>query len=129
MSICMKAYMKKNDIILIIVLIVLSLFFVLILQFTKKEGTSLLVFIDGNEYKSFDLSEELSFTIELEDGNYNSFEIKDGYVKMISASCPDKICLHTKGIYYDKETITCLPNRVLLQVSGGESSEIDAVVN
>ena len=78
---------------------------------------------------SFDLSEELSFTIELEDGNYNSFEIKDGYVKMISASCPDKICLHTKGIYYDKETITCLPNRVLLQVSGGESSEIDAVVN
>ena len=123
------AYMKKNDIILIVVLIILSIASVFILRFSREEGRSLLVLIDKEEYKTFDLSEDTTFRIDHEDGGFNVFQIKDGYVEMISASCPDKIDILTKKIHYDKETIKCLPNRVFLQISGGEISEVDSVVN
>lgn len=125
----MKDIMKKNDFILIALLFTLSIVAIFLLRFTREEGAYLVVFVDGGEYRSFDLTENISFTIDLEDGNSNSFEIKDGYVKMVRATCPDKTCVKTKAIHYDKETITCLPNRVLLQVISAETSDLDAVAN
>ena len=75
------AYMKKNDIILIVVLIILSIASVFILRFSREEGRSLLVLIDKEEYKTFDLSEDTTFRIDHEDGGFNVFQIKDGYVE------------------------------------------------
>lgn len=125
----MKNIMNKNDFILIVLLFTLSIVAIFALRFTREEGGYLIVYIDGEEYKSFNLKEDISYTIDLEDGNSNSFEIKDGYVKMVRTTCPDRSCVNTKAIHYNKETITCLPNRVLLQVVSSESSDLDAVAN
>mgnify|MGYP000167734554 CR=1 FL=1 len=121
--------MKKNDLYLIGgILILITVSFILI-QVYKSEGSKVLVTIDGNEYKTFSLDEDTVFTIRQEDGQWNTFEIKDGYVKMLEASCPDKLCVKHKKIHYDNESITCLPNRVVIRIIDGEADDIDAIAN
>jgi len=42
--------------------------------------------------------------------------IKDGKADMISAECPDHICVHHAPISHKGETIVCLPNRVVVEI-------------
>lgn len=99
------------------------------MQFFKSEGSRVLITIDGIEDKVFDLSEDAIYKIQHEDGHWNTLEIKDGNVSMIDASCPDKLCVKHRSIHYNNETITCLPNKVVLKIIGGEESELDAIAN
>lgn len=120
--------MKKNDFYLIggiILFIFLGFLFMIIF---RTEGSQVLITIDGKEHKTFNLNEDTRYEI-LHDGERNVLEIKDGYVRMIEASCPDKLCVKHRGIHYDNESITCLPNRVVLRVIGGEESDLDAIAN
>ena len=55
--------------------------------------------------------------------------IEDGKAKMISADCPDQLCVHQSSIAKSKETIVCLPNKVVVEVQGsGDKKDYDAVV-
>ena len=40
---------------------------------------------------------------------------------MISADCPDKLCVNQHAISSNGETIVCLPNKVVVEVEDGES--------
>lgn len=121
---------KKNDLILIGSVLVLSVAVILFLIFTRKEGSKLVVTIDGNVYKTFNLNEDTTFTIEDDKGGWNTFEIKDGKVKMLEANCPDKLCVtNFNPIHYDNETITCLPHKVVLEIEGGEENDVDIIAN
>lgn len=132
--------MKKNDFILIAV--------VLIIAFTIFAGQRLLnnnnnenneavpvavVQVCGEVYGVYPLSVDREERIELEDGSYNIFSIKDGEVTMIEASCPDKICVNHPAIHSSYDPIVCLPNEVIITVQGNDDAdsdnEIDSIAN
>lgn len=121
--------MKKNDFYLLggIVLFIAIVF--LFMHITKKEGSKVVITIDGREDRTFYINENTTYKIMHENGEWNTLEIKDGHVRMIDASCPDKLCVKHRAISYDNESITCLPNRVVLRVIGGEENELDAIAN
>lgn len=121
--------MKKNDLILIMVILVLGAVAILYMNFSKESGSKVRVIVKQEELKSFDLEENIEYTIEGENGAWNTFVIKDGYVDMIDASCPDKLCVSQKSIHYDHETIVCLPNQVVLEIEDGEENPIDSIAN
>ncbi|NLP35159.1 MAG: NusG domain II-containing protein [Clostridiales bacterium] len=121
--------MKRNDLILIIVIVVLGIGALLFINFTKESGSKVGVTVKQEEIASFALDEDIVYTIEGENGAWNTFEIKDGYVNMIDASCPDKLCVSQSKIHYDHETIVCLPNQVVLEIIGGEVNPIDSIAN
>lgn len=52
---------------------------------------------------------------------------QDGYVSMPEASCPDQICVHHSRISRNKETIVCLPDKVVITIENGEDSGIDVL--
>lgn len=85
--------------------------------------------VDGELYITLDLDEDTEMKIQgvLDSSNY--LVIKDGYAKVVDASCPDKLCIDQKKIKYTGETIVCLPNKVVVQVVGEEVSSIDAIAN
>ncbi len=120
---------KKNDIILIGVILFLGLAVIAFMNFTKEEGSKVVIRVDGEVYDTLYLTEDTSYTVKLEDGTYNTFEIKDGYVDMLDASCPDKLCVNQKHIHYNNETIVCRPNKVILEVISSEISDVDAISN
>lgn len=118
--------MKKNDFLLIGVILLAALS-VLIFQYTKKEGGpgTAVITVDGTIYGSYSLSMEQEIDI---DGT-NTLEIMDGKADMKEADCPDKLCVNHKAISRDGESIICLPNKVVVTIEGGKDRELDAVTN
>ena len=121
--------MKKNDVILIAALLVVALLTaggMRIWQMNNtKDTANVVVTIDGEVYGTYPLSEDRTERIELPDGSYNILIISDGYADVSEASCPDQICVKHNHIRYSKESIVCLPNKVVVTVEGGEDNDID----
>ena len=118
----------ENDWLLIAVLLVAAAGIYVAIQYYQKVSTQnavAVVTVDGVEYGRYPLSEDHTETIRFEDGSYNRFAIQDGYVSMPEASCPDQICVHHNKISRNKETIVCLPDKVVITIENGEDSGID----
>lgn len=123
-----KKKIIKNDAILIIVLLVVSLLAMLIINMlVKKPGDRVVVKVDGKVVQELSLSEDTKVTVEGYQGGFNEIVIEYGYVKVNSADCPDELCVHTGTIDKSGETIVCLPHRVVVEVVGDES-ELDGEV-
>ena len=122
-------YVKKFDIILIVVVAIIAgaLYFSGILR-PKEEGQKAIVYVDGKVFVEADLNIDNKYDIE-SNGHHNILEIKDGYANMIDADCPDQLCVKQKKISLKNETIVCLPNKVVIEIEGADSSQLDAVAN
>ncbi len=115
--------MKKNDYMLISIILLLALFSYFCFQIFSDEGNLVVVYVDGMEYGTYDLS--LDQTIEINETN--TLEISEGDAYMVEADCPDGLCIHQGAINQDMESIICLPNRVVVEVHSSEESEYDAI--
>lgn len=113
---------KKNDNILIAVILVIALLFGVVLIFTQKsaENGMVIVTIDGAEYARYSLDENIQEKIVQSDGSYNILEIKDGEVDVTEASCPDGICVDHHKISKTNQNIVCLPNKVVISIENSE---------
>lgn len=120
---------KKNDLILIISLLLFALLFLLVILGRGEKGGVVLVSVNGEVNKEFNLSEEISYRINIGDGRYNMLIIKDGYAYISEASCPDKICVNHKRIQKSGETIICAPNKVVVEIKSKSKNEVDAISN
>lgn len=118
--------MRKNDWILVAVILVLAeIGFLILTSFGRQTAGIVKVTVDGELFGTYSLKKEH----EIEINDTNRLIIKDGQVDMIEADCPDQICVDHKTISRNKETIVCLPNKVVVEIVGGEDAEIDAVAN
>ena len=94
-------------------------------QGTTEDAPAARVTIDGIEYGTYPLDVDVEERIELGDGEYNVFAIKDGTAYVTEASCPDQICVMHAHIKYNGETIACLPHKLVVEIINGEVSDID----
>ncbi|RKM61196.1 NusG domain II-containing protein [Butyrivibrio sp. CB08] len=121
--------MKKNDIILIAITLVVALACFIGTRIWQKSNTDedavAVVTIDGDIYGEFPLSEDIVERIEFPDGSFNVLTVSEGYADVTEASCPDQICVHHNHIRYSGESIVCLPNKLVVEVKGGEDNGID----
>lgn len=119
---------KKNDLLLIIVLLIIALMIGIgysCLQGMETKHPVAVVTVDGKEYGRFPLDKDREERIESSDGSYNILLIKDGVADMTGASCPDFICVNHRSIRKKNESITCLPNKVIITIENGDESELD----
>lgn len=122
-------FMKKNDLILIGSVLVVALLLLLGIKlygiWTTKDGQAV-VTINGEEVKRFPLNQDTEFLFETEYG-YNRLVIKDGEAMIREADCPDGICAGHNAISKQKETIVCLPHKLVVTIENGEEGEFDAI--
>lgn len=115
-----KEYIKKADMILIITTLLVA--GLMLCFFLSKSGSTVTVYYKGEVYKSFDLknSDNMEFSV-------NNVEIKaeNGKVCVISSTCHDKVCVKEGFIKRAGETIACVPNGVVITISG--KSRVDGV--
>lgn len=126
----MEQNKKKNDIILIGAILVLALAAYLGIGFYQGATThdaEAVVMIDGEEYGRFPLDTDLVEKIELPDGSYNVLVIKDGKADVTEASCPDGICVNHRAVSKQNQSITCLPNKLVVEIKNGEPSDVDII--
>lgn len=93
--------------------------------FGKENGAFVRITIDGQLYGTYSLDKERTVEIVIGETVTNVLKIQGGEAKMISANCPDKLCVHQRAIENRRETIVCLPNKVVAEVVGGGYAEVD----
>lgn len=128
----MEQKTKKNDIILIGAILVLALVVYVgmtLFQGANTHNAEAVVLIDGVEYGHFPLDTDVVERIELPDGAYNVLEIKEGKADVTEASCPDGICVNHRAVSKQNQSITCLPNKLVVEIKNGEASDVDAITN
>ena len=112
----MKDIIKRKDIILIlVVLIVAAIGFGVKFLFAEKGGT-VTISVDGKTYGTYSLNENKKVVI------------KDGVVHMEDADCPDKLCIKQGQIDSNGQKIVCLPNKTIVEVSSEKESDYDVKV-
>ena len=119
---------KKIDFIIIVCAIAMGFVMLAIVLLTQKEGDMVTVEVSGESVASFPLSEELTYVINGKNGGTNTLIIRNGYAWIEEASCPDGLCRKMGKIRNSSQSIVCLPNQVVIRITGGEPSEIDAVI-
>lgn len=112
--------MKKNDIWLMGTIVLVALVCAVFFSFSKERGARLAILVDGVEYGVYELSEEQ----EIQINDTNVCKIEDGKVRMISANCPDRRCVHQKAIDERGGTIVCLPNKVVLEITDAKKGDV-----
>ena len=118
--------MKKWDLIIIIVLIILSLIPIRLLISNDNSGDlkRVIISVNGEEYESLELKENLNKIIKIEEGlGVNEICINKGQVYMNHSNCTDKVCMKQGKISRIGESIVCLPNRVFIEIKGDEEGE------
>ncbi|MBR4071981.1 MAG: NusG domain II-containing protein [Clostridia bacterium] len=110
---------KRNDIILVLILLVSALLVWLCFSLFSPAGDYVVVNVDGKETARYPISEDKEVRLESENG-YNILIIKDGKADVTDASCPDGLCVDFHPISKDGETIVCLPNKTVVSVEAGE---------
>ena len=114
----------RLDIVLIAVLLLLSLSFLLITRFNKREGAVALVEVDGAVVGRYPLSVDGVFVLN---GGTNVLIIEEGTARLVESHCPDRTCELTGRVRYVGQTIVCLPNRLSVTVTGDTQNGVDFV--
>ncbi|MDR2166349.1 MAG: NusG domain II-containing protein [Clostridiales bacterium] len=128
--------LRKTDIVLIAIFIVfaVALLFIFALPSTDNLGY-VIISVDGRDGRVYTLNLEeydgREFVIHSERG-YNVILIEDGGVRMTHADCPDDVCVQMGTITRSWHQITCLPNRVAVNLIPAQEEddrrfEVDAV--
>lgn len=121
---------QKAAVVIAAFLIILSLSSLLYLMLPKESGGEYIadIFQNGVLIQSIPLSEVREsrvFTITGENGCVNEIEVRPGSIGIISANCPDKLCVHQGFIHDSRLPVTCLPNRLVIQLRPVSSLEDD----
>jgi hypothetical protein len=84
--------------------------------------------IDGELYKKYSLDDTLDKEITIDtDYGTNVIYIEEGSVHMEESTCPDKLCIKQGSIDRPGEIIVCLPNKILVEITGQTDDRPDAV--
>ena len=105
--------------ILCAVAVISAVFCVLILRSSKQgEQPVAEIYINGKLADSIPLNsvkETYRFTVDNESGS-NMVEVRPGAIGIVSADCPDKICVKQGFITDSHLPVTCLPHRLVIRI-------------
>ena len=118
----MRRRFGKNDCIFIgILLFFCVLCFFLFQILFQTPGSEVLITRDGQPYGTYSLLKNQTIEITDENGHVtNVLKIQDGKADMTKADCPDGLCVHQKAISAENENIVCLPNKIVVTVTGAD---------
>ena len=122
----MKNKTLKNDMLLILALLVLAGAVYGILRLTREPGNEAAVTVDGQLVLTVPLTREATVTVGENRGFRNVVEVSGGRVRVVDADCPDRLCVRQGWIRYSGESIVCLPHKLVVTVRGSEH-DLDAV--
>lgn len=100
-----------------------------VLWMTSRGGAAVEVRVDGKLSAEYSLNQNMDIVIHGTDGGTNRLRIEGGEAWLEEASCPDGLCVHMGRISKVGQSVICLPNRVVIRVTGNDAEDdIDATV-
>ncbi len=120
--------MKKGDIILIIVCILIGITGCLFFVLSKREaGYVSITKADGSK-EFYSLATDGEIIIETDNGGRNVLVIHNGTADITAANCPNQDCVTQKEISLTNESIVCLPHKLVISICDRqEENDTDAI--
>jgi hypothetical protein len=91
----------------------------ILIGYTPEQTSVAHIYQDGTLLQTIRLhsvTEPYSFTVIGTNNCENEIEVRPGSIGIISADCPDKLCVHQGFISTSRLPITCLPNRLVIRI-------------
>ncbi len=114
------------DKVLIFFLLFLSLVSFLVVIFIGNRvanSREAVVFLQGREVNRVSLYQNRKFRV---DGCL--IEVDDGKIRVVSSTCPNKICVSTGWINNPLQVIVCAPQKVVVKIEGkSPANQVDVV--
>ena len=114
--------LKRNDIVLAVLLIALAVCGLFAARFFTKGGSRIAVYSQNIKIAEASLNENQTIPIP---GEYPStLQIFNGEARVVEAACPDKLCKNHAPVKNAGELIVCIPNQSYIEVLGEADDEI-----
>ena len=116
-----KPFWKKPEFILIAVILTIALVSGVGYRLTHRTPAFRAeVTIDGTLVKTLDLSKDQEVIIHGAHDGTNRLIVENGTIRCAEASCPDHVCVNQGKQYRNGDLIVCLPNLMIVKVTGEE---------
>lgn len=109
----------KYDFYVLFVLVIIVI--VSILLRPQSKGNIVKVTLNKEVYGYYDLNKNQTIHINKE----NTLKIEKHKIKMISATCPDHLCIKQGAINKKGQSIICLPHKLIVEVVSGDEKQQD----
>lgn len=123
--------MKRYDYVIIVLVVAIALGSLGVLAIKPRGDYSIKYVEISSEnklYKKIPLGSNTNEKITLKNKlGYNEIEISNGSVRILDADCPDKICIKDGAIREPGQILVCLPNKVVVEITGEKTQENDEV--
>lgn len=116
---------KKADIALFFFILIFGLLISWFCLSGSITGDKVLISVAGEPYGVYSLSEDQVIEV-VQSGHTNHITIKDGTVSMAYSDCANQVCVNTKAISKTKESIVCLPNKVMIEITS-KGGDVDVI--
>jgi hypothetical protein len=119
---------KKWDVIIVTLLIVISFIPYLIFMYNQRDNTGeiyAVVSVNGKEYRKIRLDNHTTteeFMVETADG-FNTIKLEGSNIGVVDADCPDKVCILPGLVNKVGERVVCLPHKVVIEIKGTKIQE------
>lgn len=123
----LPVFFRRRDIIIILLLLAGCVAAMVLLQQGKGKSTAE-ISVNGELVASYVLADTPDGSFTLPEAPGMVFSIKDGAISVTETDCPDKRCMHMGAIRKPRETILCMPHRLVITISATESSDAPDVV-
>lgn len=121
--------MKYKILTVIAVVILLSGIAGSVFVLNSKGGSTVVITQNDRVVREVNLDTAKNETFDVEyGGSKNTIEIKDGKIRVKSAQCPDKTCVHMGWLSSKEMPVVCLPNHLVIKFKDGKST-VDAITN
>lgn len=114
-----------------VVLAVAAAALLLFFQISPSEGNFLTatVVLDGEVIAEYDLSALTDpVSLRLDDIPYPlTIQAEPGRIRIVESNCPSQDCVHIGWVDRVGAQIICLPNRLVISLSGAAEPDFDAV--
>jgi hypothetical protein len=119
-----KKNIKLGDVILIVCLIGIGGITGKRIKKKLTEGKWGIILKEGKEIYKLNIKKDTIITVKGKIGEMK-VEIKNRKVKVLTSSCPLKLCVKQKEIEKGGEEIICLPNQIMIKIKG--EKKVDSI--
>ena len=117
------------DILIIALLASVGLVLALVLLLMGKHGGQVQVRVDGDVVMEYALDRDRTVEIKGYQGGTNLLVIENGAACIREASCPDHLCVNMGWIDKTGQTVVCLPNRLVVEITRGMGADGESDVD
>lgn len=124
----MRLPVKWGDCVIIALVLALALAVALPFYLRPSDRLTCEIVQDGAVTQTIALTDTVNETVTIEGAVTNHIEVTGEGVRFTESTCPDQVCVRSGLLTRAGQSAVCLPNRVIVRLTGAAAPEVDAVI-